>query len=165
MSDHPAVISFIAPSGTGKTTYVEALIQLLVARGLRVGAVKHDAHSFQIDHDGKDSARLRAAGATRVAIANDREFAVYGDANEIRSLPDLIRMLGPLDLVIVEGYRATDVPKIVVARAGAPREPYDASAEGVIAVVADHERPGGRPHFPLDDPAPLVAFLVSRFSL
>lgn len=165
MTDRPAVISFIAPSGTGKTTYLETLIPALVARGLRVGAIKHDAHSFQMDREGKDTARLRAAGCSRVAIGNDREIAVYGDAGATRSLPALVALLGDVDLAIVEGYREADVPKVVLARRGAPQAPYDATSPGVVAVVADHPQPGGHPHFALDDPNALAAFLVERFGL
>jgi len=165
MSGSPPVISFIAPSGTGKTTYLVQLIPLLVERGLRVATVKHDAHSFQMDREGKDTHRLRTAGATRVAIANPRELAVLGDSMGQDELEALVPMLGPVDLVLVEGYREADVPKIVLARGDAPRAPYDAAADGVIAVVADVELPGGRPHFPLDRPEALVPFLIDTFSL
>ena len=59
----PKVYSFIAWSGTGKTTYLERLIAALKARGLRVAAVKHDAHRLELDREGKDSWRFARAGA------------------------------------------------------------------------------------------------------
>ncbi len=164
MSERPPIVAFSAPSGTGKTSYLERLIPELVVRGLRVAAVKHDSHAFQIDRPGKDTHRLRTAGAQRVAICNDRELAVYGDTDPGLSLSELVgRYLGPVDLVLVEGFRREDVPRVLLARRSAPREPYDATDERVVAVVADRSLPGGKPHFPLDDPAPLAEFLIGRF--
>jgi len=162
----PPIVAFIAPSGTGKTTYIEQLLPALTARGLRVVAAKHDTHSFQMDRPGKDTDRLRRSGAARVAIVNDRELAVYGDTDRGITLPQLAsHYLGEADLVVAEGFREAEVPQVVVCRRDARSEPYDAAADKVIAVVGDRELPGGRPHFPLDDPEPFVSFLVERFGL
>ena len=166
MNQLPPIVAFAAPSGTGKTTYLERLIAELASRGVRVAAVKHDAHAFQVDRPGKDTHRLRASGASRVAIVNDRELAVYGDVEAELTLSQLVeRYLGRPDLVLVEGFRSEAVSRIVVARPDAPREPYSADDERVIAVVGDHPDPAGRPRFPLDDPVPLAEFLMERFEL
>lgn len=131
-----------------------------------MAAVKHDNHGFQMDRPGKDTHRLRAAGASRVAIVNDRELAVYGDAEPSLTVEELAwRYLGPVDLVLVEGFRQSGVPKIVLCRDGAPREPYDATADDVIAVVGDLLLPGGKPHFSTDDPRALGDFLERTFEL
>jgi molybdopterin-guanine dinucleotide biosynthesis adapter protein len=166
VSTPPAIVAFAAPSGTGKTTFLETLIRELVGRGLKVAAIKHDAHSFQVDRPGKDTHRFRSAGASRVAISNDRELAVMGDTD-----PDLTpeqltsRYLGEVDLVLVEGFREAIIPRVLVCRRDAPRPPYDATEPRVIAVVGDRTLPGDKPHFPLDDPAPLADFLTGRFGL
>lgn len=166
MAPSSPIVAFVAPSGTGKTTYIERLLPRLTALGLRVVAAKHDTHSFQMDRPGKDTDRLKRSGASRVAIVNERELAVYGDTDDGITLEQLVaRYLGEADLVVAEGFRAADVPQIVVCRRDAPSEPYDATGAKVIAVVGDTELPGDRPHFPLDDPAPFVAFLVERFGL
>jgi molybdopterin-guanine dinucleotide biosynthesis protein MobB len=162
----PPLVAFNAPSGTGKTTYLEQLIRVLVARGLSVAAVKHDNHGFQMDRPGKDTHRLRAAGARRVAIVNDRELAVYGDVEPALTVEELAgRYLGPVDLVLVEGFRQSGVPKIIYCRGAAPREAYDATTDEVIAVVGDLRLPGGKPHFSADDPDALADFLVATFEL
>ena len=162
----PPVVAFNAPSGTGKTTYLEHLIGVLVDRGLRVAAVKHDTHAFQMDKPGKDTHRLRTAGASRVAIVNDRELAVYGDVEARLTLPELVRRyLGEVDLVLVEGFRQSGVPKIIFCRQGADRAPYDANGDLVIGVVGDMQLPGGKPHFPLDDPGLLADFLQNELGL
>lgn len=162
----PPLVAFNAPSGTGKTTYLETLIRVLVARGFAVAAVKHDNHGFQMDHPGKDTHRLRSAGASRVAIVNDQELAVYGDVGPTLTVEELAaRYLGPVDLVLVEGFRQSGIPKIVYCREGAPRAPYDASADEVIAVVGDLQLPGGKPHFSAEDPDALADFLETTLGL
>ena len=70
------VVSFVAKSGTGKTTLLEKVIAELKKRGYRVGAIKHDAHKFDIDHPGKDSHRLTAAGADTIGIVDPDGAAV-----------------------------------------------------------------------------------------
>ena len=157
----PPKICFVAPSGTGKTTYLERLVPALVERGYRVGTIKHDAHEFQLDQEGKDSFRLRAAGATRVVIANDHSVGVHGDLDRSASVSDLVPLLGDIDLVLVEGYRDAGLPVVLLTRRGAPSPPHDAPAT-TIAVVGDEETPWKGPRFPLDDPEPMVEFLSTH---
>jgi molybdopterin-guanine dinucleotide biosynthesis protein MobB len=160
MSTSP-IVAFVAPSGTGKTTYLETLIPALVERGCRVAAVKHDAHAFQVDRPGKDTDRLRRSGAARVAICNDRELAVYGETDEDLTLRALAeRYLGEADLVIAEGFRGADVHHVLLCRHGAPHPPYDAGEHQVIAVVGDLAIDDDLPQFPLDDPSPMADFLI-----
>jgi GTPase SAR1 family protein len=65
-------VAFVAKSGSGKTTLLEKVIARLKDRGYRVGAIKHDAHRFDIDRPGKDSYRLTAAGADTMVISSGR---------------------------------------------------------------------------------------------
>ena len=69
-------VSFVAKSGTGKTTLLEKVITELKCRGYRVGVIKHDAHRFDIDHPGKDSHRLTLAGADTMLISSPEKLAV-----------------------------------------------------------------------------------------
>lgn len=99
-------------SGSGKTTVLEAAIPRLVAGGLRVAVVKHDAHGIQVDREGKDSDRLFRAGATVVLRAPDHSFARFPASSDT----DLERVLRTLaathDLVLVEGHKDTPLPKV-----------------------------------------------------
>ena len=167
----PPVVSFVAPSGTGKTTFLERLLPALSARGLRVLAIKHDVHRFEVDHPGKDTHRLAAAGAHRVLIANRTKFAVMGASDGEVPLRTLIERFGEgIDLVITEGYRSSSTPKILVVRAGAaPKRPWAdeklAALTPLAAVVCDEAVPwqdhyGSVPRLPLADPEPCARFLV-----
>ena len=169
----PPIVSFVAPSGTGKTTFLEKLIPALAARGLRVMVLKHDVHRFDVDHPGKDTHRFTAAGAHRVLITNRHKLALMGKADGEVPVLTLVERYGDgVDLVITEGYRSSAMPKILVARADAtPKRPWAdgtiAAIRNLVAVVADHDiavPQGDVARFPLGDPGPCAEFLVDRKS-
>src|SRR3954469_528404 len=110
------VVGFSGYSGSGKTTLVEQLIARFKLDGQRVSVVKHAHHSFDIDHEGKDSWRHRQAGASEVVIASDRRMAKIREF-PVRSDPtvhDLIAELAPCDWVLVEGFKLAALPKLEV---------------------------------------------------
>ena len=113
------VIGIAGYSGAGKTALIERLIPALQARGQRVSVVKHAHHRFDIDHVGKDTYRHREAGAFEVVIASDQRLALIREFEQTTELTvhQLIGELSPgVDWVLVEGFRACDLPKIEVWR-------------------------------------------------
>ena len=110
------VLGFAAYSGTGKTTLLARLIPLLKQRGLRIGLIKHSHHNFDIDQPGKDSYRLRAAGASPVLLVSKYRRAVISelDGEQEPLLHEQLQYLGQaqLDLILVEGFRHEHFPKI-----------------------------------------------------
>ena len=113
------VIGIAGYSGAGKTALIERLIPALQARGQRVSVVKHAHHRFDIDHVGKDTYRHREAGAYEVVIASDQRLALIREFEQATELTvhQLIGELSPgVDWVLVEGFRACDLPKIEVWR-------------------------------------------------
>lgn len=152
--------SFVAYSGTGKTTYLERLTAELKARGKRVGVVKHDAHEFQIDREGKDSWRLARAGADAVAVADGGKWALmdYRPA----ALEEILSRFRDVDLILVEGWHAEAKNAVVLCRA-ASGKPLKLDPADCVAVVSDAPlETGGTPLFPLDDPAPMAEFLLTK---
>ncbi|WP_456448059.1 molybdopterin-guanine dinucleotide biosynthesis protein B, partial [Thiolapillus sp.] len=88
-SDFPIpVLGFAAFSGSGKTSLLEKLIPLLREQGLRLALIKHSHHDFEMDKPGKDSDRLRRAGAGQILLASKYRTAWIreGDGN---TEPDL----------------------------------------------------------------------------
>lgn len=153
------VFSFVAYSNTGKTTYIEKLISELSSRGLRVGALKHDAHEFEIDKPGKDSWRFAQAGAAVVAVASQTKCALI----EYRpvSFADAIARFENVDLILVEGWHAEGERKIAIWRANCGSE-LKLSPGECIAVVSDTPiKTGKTPLFPLDNVRPMADFLES----
>lgn len=112
-----AVVAFVAKSNTGKTTLLEKVIAELSRRGYRVGAVKHDAHSFDIDHPGKDSHRMAAAGAATTLITSPEKLALIKKHTGTPPLEQLIQTyFADVDIVLTEGFKRSSLPKIEVHR-------------------------------------------------
>jgi molybdopterin-guanine dinucleotide biosynthesis adapter protein len=186
-------IGFVGRSGAGKTTLIERLIPALTQRGLSVSALKHAHCGFDIDRPGKDSFRLRAAGAAQVMIAGPQRWALM---TELRGpaprLDQLLAELAPCDLVLVEGFRREGaIPRIEVrspsearsANVGSPSEARSAKEGGarggatseepwvtpddpnLIAVVCDDPLDGALPRFARDDVAAIAAFIVQRLEM
>ncbi|RMF87341.1 MAG: molybdopterin-guanine dinucleotide biosynthesis protein B, partial [Nitrospirae bacterium] len=118
-------------SGSGKTTLLERVIPRLVARGLAVAVVKHDAHGVSLDRSGKDSDRLFRAGAD-VCLRGPGEVAWRRRPAPATELTAVVAALArDHDLVLVEGHKATPLPKVWLAH------PEDAALPpGVGQVVA-----------------------------
>ena len=159
----PRVFSFIAWSGTGKTTYLERLIAALKARGLRVAAVKHDAHRFELDREGKDSWRFAQAGADTVAISSPvKTAAVF---RRSFTAEELIGRVRDADLILVEGYNNAGLPRIGVSRA-ATGKGFREDPSCCIALVTDEPVSGAAaPVFGLEDIGPLCDFILNYTGL
>jgi molybdopterin-guanine dinucleotide biosynthesis protein MobB len=115
----PPVVSIVAKSGTGKTTLLEKLIGELKRRGYTVGAIKHDAHKFEIDREGKDSWRLTQAGADTMLITSPAKVALVKqnrDGIEPPLAEAVATYCGDLDIVLTEGFKKSSMPKIEVHR-------------------------------------------------
>jgi molybdopterin-guanine dinucleotide biosynthesis protein B len=166
----PPVVAVVGWKNSGKTTLVERLIAEFVRRGYHVGAVKHAHHAFQIDDGETDSARHRRAGARRVAVVSPERWAVVreiGHGEVQPPLEEVVRALGPCDLVIVEGYKAAAVPKVEARRQAALQQaPLADGDDHVIAIAADHTVTGARvPVLAIDDVEGVAALIAAHLSL
>ena len=119
-SQHAApVIGFVAYSGTGKTTLIEQLITCFTERGINVAVIKHTHHHFDIDQPGKDSYRHRKAGASEVLLVSDQRWVLMHELKQSAepTIEEQLSKLSPCDLVIVEGFKNANIPKIELWRA------------------------------------------------
>lgn len=156
------VICFIGPKNSGKTTLLEKVIRALAASGIRVAAVKHDAHDFEIDREGKDSFRFAAAGAGTVVIASATKTALVERTGEAPTLESLVaRHVRGADLVLAEGYKASPYPKVVVHRSATGRPPLEVPESLLVAVASDV--PLASPALVVDlDDADVIAMILQR---
>lgn len=159
----PVVISFVAHSGTGKTTLLEQLIPILKARGYRVGAIKHDAHRFEIDRPGKDSHRLTSAGADSMLICSDEKLALVRQHQQAPAVEELLAICGTdLDIILTEGFKQSDLPKIELHRAALGRELICRGTNHdptLLAVASDVPIVLDVPLLDLNNPAEVAAFI------
>lgn len=154
------VIGLAGWSGAGKTTLLLKLIPELARRGVTVSTVKHAHHGFEVDSPGKDSHAHREAGAAEVLVASSGRWVLM---RELRGTPEPrlaehLSRLSPVDLVIVEGFKAEAHPKIAVHRAANGKTLIVPDLEAVRAVASD-EPLGGLtiPVIPLDDVAAVAS--------
>ena len=161
----PCAIAIVGNSGAGKTTLLERLIPALKRKGLRVGVVKHDAHRFDIDHPGKDSHRLTAAGADTMMITSSEKLAMVKRHSASPPIGELLeRYFGDMDLVLVEGFRGSSLPKIEVHRKEFRRELLcrgERNDPGLAAVASDEPLDLDVPVLDLNDPEAIAEFIVS----
>lgn len=152
-------------SGSGKTTLLRALIPEIVGRGLRVSTVKHAHHRFDIDKPGKDSFEHRAAGATEVMIGSANRWALMHELRDEAEpdLDQLIARMTPVDLLLIEGFKHGDHPKLEVYRAEVGKPMLWRDDPRVEAVASDAPPAGlDRPYFPLDNVAVIADFILDR---
>lgn len=134
------ILGFAAYSGTGKTTLLEALLPKLTEAGLRIGMLKHAHHNFDVDKPGKDSYRLRKAGASQMLIASRNRFALMTETPEAEAEFEYLLTRfdeDKLDVVLVEGCKNIAFPKIELHReeVGKPwLYPHD---DNIIAIASD----------------------------
>lgn len=166
------VIAFSAWSGTGKTTIIEKLVPELKARGLRVAVIKHDAHTFEIDREGKDSWRFAKAGADVTVISSADKTALI----EQRKLEfsDVVSRIRDVDLILAEGYNQQGLPTIGISRK-ATGKGLRLPVTACIAVITDDEKnllrsadAGAQPAIPvfgLTEISAIAGFIMEYYQL
>ena len=155
-------------SGSGKTTLVRRLIPALVGRGLRVSTMKHAHHTFDVDKPGKDSYEHRRAGATEVLISSANRWALM---HELRGGPEptsaeLIRVLSPVDLLLIEGFKREGHDKLEVHRPALGKPPIWPEDPHVVAVASDQAIDGlALPRLDLNDVEAIAGFVIAHCGL
>jgi molybdopterin-guanine dinucleotide biosynthesis adapter protein len=165
----PPLFGVVGWKNSGKTTLTSHLIAELTRRGLKVAAAKHAHHGFDVDQPGRDSYKFREAGAREIAVISDRRVAIM---HELRDEPepaleDVLKRLEGSDLILIEGFKKHDHPKIEARRSEAvQRDPMGADIPGIVAIASDHEVETGEvPVFALDDIAGMADFILRHTGL
>lgn len=166
----PPLFGVVGWKNSGKTTLMSRLIGELAGRGYAVSIIKHAHAEFEIDRPGRDSFKLREAGACQVALSSPRRFALMrelGGAPEM-SFAEVLAYAGPCDLVLVEGFKREAFPKIEIRREGAAsREPLHGTFPEIVAVASDRPETEKEtlPVFQLDAIAAMADFIVAQLGL
>ncbi|EPN8875716.1 bifunctional molybdopterin-guanine dinucleotide biosynthesis adaptor protein MobB/molybdopterin molybdotransferase MoeA [Vibrio cholerae] len=157
------LLGFAAYSGTGKTTLLEALLPKLTAAGLRIGLLKHAHHDFDVDKPGKDSYRLRKAGASQMLIASRNRHALMTETPDAEAEFDYLLTrfdAEKLDVILVEGCKNIAFPKIELHRAEVGKPwlyPHD---KNIIAIAADETVATDLPQMHINDLDAIADFVL-----
>jgi molybdenum cofactor guanylyltransferase/molybdopterin-guanine dinucleotide biosynthesis protein MobB len=153
----PFVVGVAGWKNSGKTTLVESLVSILVARGLRVATVKHSHHPITGEHEGSDSDRHRRAGANEVALVGADRWAIIDASGRMilqdgppPNLDGIVARLSPVDIVVVEGMKSAPIPKIEVRRVGQGDGPPLAGGDTTVFAIAS-DRPIAHAPVPVCD--------------
>lgn len=158
------VISIVGSSDSGKTSFLEKLIPELVQRGYRVGAIKHDAHGFEMDREGKDTWRMNRAGAGTVSLCSASQVAVLRRTEAEIPLEEIaMRFFWKEDILLTEGFKKSHFPKIEVFRSAVEPEPICGDKDNLIAFVTDDPLATALPRFATSDAPGVADFLENRY--
>jgi len=159
------ILGFAAYSGTGKTTLLKKLIPLLKEKNIRIGMIKHAHHDFDIDIPGKDSYELRKAGAEQMLVASKQRWALMVETpgQDEAQLSDLLKQLdtSKLDLVLIEGFKHVDYPKIECHRSSLEKDLIFPKDKSIIALATDQKLMINTniPQLDLNSPEEIVKFI------
>lgn len=161
----PSVISFIGRSGVGKTTLIENIIPELKAKGYRVAVIKHTPHGFDMDTKGKDSWRFSQSGADIIAVSSKDKLCIMQQPPEETPLEQIISMLETqIDLILVEGYKHSQFPKIEVVRSPISSNILN-GLQNIEAVVSDQQLPLDIPQFRFQENRSIANFIIKRLAM
>ena len=160
-----------AGSNAGKTTLITKLIPELANRGIRVSVIKHAHHKFDIDHPGKDSYNIREAGAVQTLVASSKRTALMtelsrvGQSAEELNVQELISQINPeyADLILVEGFRLAEIPKIEVHRPSLDMPLLALTLPHVIAIASDEKIDNALPVLDLNNIQQISNFIIEHF--
>ena len=167
----PPLIGFVATSGTGKTTLLEKIIPILKDNNCRPGLIKHAHHDFEIDYPGKDSFRLRKAGAHETMIGSRNRWALIHENNTYLTEPALFDLLSKmslheLDVILVEGFKHEQYPKILLHREALQQDINQYIDQQTIAVASDIKPPITKnlPLLDINNPQQIAHFILQRIA-
>ncbi|MFP8966240.1 molybdopterin-guanine dinucleotide biosynthesis protein B [Pokkaliibacter sp. CJK22405] len=164
----PFTLVFAAFSGTGKTTLLEQVVGHLAQANYRVGVIKHSHHDLELDKPGKDSYRLRKAGAVQGILVTPQRSVVFHEQpfadNDLRSQLALLNT-AQLDMVLVEGYRYSDWPKIELHRTELGHPFLFVSDPAVIALAWNCQSDEiTLPQLDINDAASIARFVEKQYA-
>lgn len=158
------IVSIVGKSDSGKTTLMEKLIPELKNRGYRVATIKHDIHGFDIDKEGKDTWRHAKAGADVVVISSPDKLAMIKGIDGEYALDKIeSTIIKDVDIILTEGYKKGDKPKIEVFRFEVHKELLCTDEDNLIAIASDRRFDRGVPWFDINDIKGLADLLEKTF--
>lgn len=162
------IISVIGKSNAGKTTLIEKMLPVFAEKGYRIGTIKHHRHAYESDVAGKDSWRHQRAGARQTAISSPEKVSFFTMVDSEMSIDELARYFDQSDIIITDGYKSGDKPKIEVFRPSRCSATVAGPGDNLIAYVTDapgHPFELKAPVLDLNDARAVVEFILGYLGL
>jgi molybdopterin-guanine dinucleotide biosynthesis protein B len=159
------LFGIVGASGSGKTTLITALLREFRRRGLSISTIKHAHHGFDMDRPGKDSWRHREAGAAQVMVASNNGWALLQteSAEDEISPAKLAQHMIAVDLILVEGFKEYEIPRIEVHRPSVGKKPFFPNDAGILGVASDEViETYGRPLLQLSNISAIADFILEK---
>ena len=158
------ILSIVGRSDSGKTFLMERLISGLTSKGYRVATIKHDVHGFDLDREGKDSWRHKQAGASAVIVSSPTKIGMIEEVGRERSLEEIRdTWIRDVDLILTEGYKRANHPKVEVSLFGDSEELLCTEEDRLVAVVANHDVSREVPVFRREEIPRFVEWVEQQF--
>ena len=156
------IIGITGWKDVGKTHYASLIIESLVKKGYHVGSIKHAHHDFDIDKPGTDSFKHREAGSSQVVISSAKRWAKITENNNEneKSLDELIQEFNNVEIIVVEGFKKDNHPKIEILTKGLNNR--NKETKNVVAIVSDDLKDNTTPVFKENDIENLVEFIIKK---
>jgi molybdopterin-guanine dinucleotide biosynthesis protein B len=159
----PPVVPIVGYSGSGKTTLLVRVIAELSRRGYRVGTIKHHRHEVELDIPGKDTWRYKQAGAAATLIYSAHRIGLVRDVDDEPSIEMLLSLMPPVDLVLMEGYKRIERPKLEVFRSEVSEKPACLGDPHLVAIISDSPLDVAVPRFSPADIQGVTDFITAHF--
>ncbi len=159
------VMGIVGWSGSGKTSLVVEVLPILKEAGLKVSTMKHAHHRFDVDKPGKDSFRHREAGASEVLVVTSSRWVLMHESREELepSIESLIERMTPVDLLLIEGFKTHNHPKLEIHRASEGNPLLCQDDPEIVAVASDSPLPNLRiPRLDLNNPGAIAEFILTH---
>jgi len=158
------LLGFAAYSGTGKTTLIEAILPIIKSQGIRVAVLKHAHHDFDLDTPGKDSYRLRKAGADQMIVASKNRHVLFTETPDKEEKFDTLLSMfdhSKLDLILVEGCKTLSFPKIELHRDELGKPWLYSQDSDIIAIASNAKVECILPQIDINDIDGISAFVIA----
>ena len=162
MKNTPPVVSVVGKSNVGKTTLIEKLVREMKRRHYKVATIKRDVHGFEVDRPGKDSWRHAQAGSDCVVISSHEKLAMIQKLDDELPIDEVVSRLPEVDIVLTEGYKRQNKPKIEVSRREMGSDLL-CNEEELICIATDQVHDMRVPQFGLDDAAGVINLLENLY--
>ncbi len=134
----PIIFTIVGYKRSGKTALITLIVPYLKKKGYKVGVIKHDAHEFDADIEGRDSYRHKQAGADCTLVFSDTKFMMVKDVEKV-PMQDLFPLMDDMDIIIVEGGRTSSYPKIEIVRKAKNSQGITSDPKLIMALVTDFD--------------------------